>query len=39
MKRVVECQGARNLVMKRWRKNVIAQQFYFDGGSKTLKSQ
>jgi hypothetical protein len=39
MKRVVECIGANNLVTKRYRKNVTAQQFYYDSVSKTLRSQ
>jgi hypothetical protein len=39
MKRVVECIGANNLVLKRWRKNVTQQQFFFDGVSKTIRSQ
>jgi uncharacterized protein (UPF0248 family) len=39
MHRVIECVGANNIVLKRYYKNRIAQQFYFDGTSKTLKSQ
>jgi len=38
MKRVAECVGARNIVLKRYRVNVKAQQFYFDGKTKTIKS-
>jgi hypothetical protein len=36
--RVAECVGANNVVLKRWRKNVLGQQFYFDPKSKTLRS-
>lgn len=39
MQRVMECIGANNVVLKRWRKNVTAQQFYFDPTSKTVRSQ
>jgi hypothetical protein len=39
MKRVVECVGARNIVLKRYAKGRLAQQFYFDGPTKTIKSQ
>jgi len=39
MKRVAECIGANNIVLKKYRKNVTAQQFYFDGVSKTIRSQ
>ena len=39
MKRVAECHGANNLWLRRWRKNTIAQQFYFDEVSKTIRSQ
>jgi len=28
--RVAECHGANNVWLKRWRKNVAAQQWYFD---------
>mgnify|MGYP003960408773 CR=1 FL=1 len=38
MKRVVECIGANNLVLKRWRKNVAAQTFVFNGVDKTIHS-
>ena len=39
MKRVVECLGATHIRLRRWRKNVIAQQFFFDNVSKTVRSQ
>jgi hypothetical protein len=39
MQRVAEAVGANNVVLKRYAKGRIAQQFYFDGVSKTLKSQ
>jgi hypothetical protein len=39
MKRVVECVGANNIVLKRYYKNRIAQQYFFDGVSKTIRSQ
>jgi hypothetical protein len=38
MQRVIECHGANNVWLKRWRKNVAAQQWYFDEVSKTLKN-
>jgi hypothetical protein len=38
MKRVAECHGANNVWLKRWRKNVKAQQWYFDEVSKTVKN-
>jgi len=38
MKRVVECLGDSNLVLKRWRKNTPSQTFFFDGVSKTIRS-
>jgi len=38
MKRIAECVGANNVVLKRWRNNVRAQQWYFDGVSKTIKN-
>jgi len=38
MQRVAECHGANNVWLKRWRKNVAAQQWYFDEVSKTLKN-
>lgn len=38
LKRVAECVGANNVVLRRWRANVAAQQWYFDGTSKTVKS-
>jgi hypothetical protein len=37
-KRIAECHGANNVWLKRWRKNVAAQQWYFDEVSKTLKN-
>jgi hypothetical protein len=39
MQRVMECIGANNITLRRWRKNTKAQQFYFDPVSKTIKSQ
>jgi hypothetical protein len=38
MQRVLECHGANNVWLKRWRKNTLAQQWYFDEVSKTIKS-
>jgi hypothetical protein len=38
MKRVAECVGARNIVLKRYAVNRKAQQFYFDGATQTIKS-
>jgi hypothetical protein len=38
MKRVTEAIGANNVVLKRWRKNVAAQTYYFDCVSKTIRS-
>jgi hypothetical protein len=38
MKRVIEAINANNMVIKKYRKNVTAQQFYFDAVSKTIKS-
>lgn len=39
MQRVMEAVGANNVVIKQYYKNRIAQQFYFDPISKTVKSQ
>jgi hypothetical protein len=39
MKRVAELVSARNIVLKRYAKGRTAQQFFFDGVSKTIKSQ
>jgi hypothetical protein len=39
MKRVIECIGGGNVVIKRYTKGRVGQQFYFDGVSKTVKSQ
>jgi hypothetical protein len=36
--RVAESIGANNVTLKRWRNNVLAQQFYFDENSKTIRS-
>jgi hypothetical protein len=36
--RIAECHGANNVWLKRWRKNVAAQQWYFDEVSKTIKN-
>jgi hypothetical protein len=38
MKRVAECHGANNIDLRRWRKGAHGQQFYFDGVSKTIRS-
>jgi len=38
MQRVAECHGANNVWLKRWRRNVRAQQWYFDEVSKTIRS-
>jgi hypothetical protein len=38
LKRIAECHGANNVWLKRWRKNVAAQQWYFDGVTKTIKN-
>jgi hypothetical protein len=38
MQRIAECHGANNVWLKRWRRNVRAQQWYFDEVSKTLKN-
>jgi len=38
MQRIAECHGANNVWLKRWRKNVAAQQWYFDEVSKTVKN-
>jgi len=38
MQRVMECIGANNLVIKRWRNNVKAQHFSFDPVTKTIRS-
>jgi hypothetical protein len=35
--RVAECVGANNLMIKRWRKNALNQQFIFDEKSKTIR--
>jgi hypothetical protein len=39
MKRVIETIGHNNMVIKRYVKGRTAQQFYFDGVSKTVRSQ
>jgi len=38
MQRVAECHGANNVWIRRWRKNTLAQQWYFDEVSKTIKN-
>jgi hypothetical protein len=38
MRRIAECHGANNVWLKRWRKNVAAQQWFFDEVSKTIKN-
>jgi hypothetical protein len=39
MGRVVEAKGASNMDTRKWRKNVAAQQFFFDCKSNTIRSQ
>jgi hypothetical protein len=39
MNRVAEAVGASDVRLKRWVKGRVAQQFWFDGVSKTLRSQ
>jgi bacillopeptidase F (M6 metalloprotease family) len=39
MQRVAECHGANNVWLRRWRKNALGQQWYFDEVTKTIKSQ
>lgn len=39
MKRVAECHGANNVWLRRWRKNVTAQQYFFNCTDKTIRSQ
>jgi hypothetical protein len=39
MHRVAEAVGANNMAIKRYRKNVLGQQFFFDAVSKTVRSQ
>jgi hypothetical protein len=39
MNRVAEAVGASDVRLKRWVKGRSAQQFFFDGVSKTLRSQ
>jgi len=39
MQRVIESIGANNMVIKRFVKGRLGQQFYFDGVSKTIRSQ
>jgi hypothetical protein len=39
MQRVIEGIGANNMVIKRYVKGRVAQQFYFDQVSKTVRSQ
>jgi hypothetical protein len=36
--RVAECHGANNVWLKRWRKNVAAQQWFFNPTTKTLNN-
>jgi len=38
MKRVAEMVGANNIVLKRWVKGRLAQQFWFDQKTKTVHS-
>jgi hypothetical protein len=38
MKRVAEAVGANNVVIRRYVKGRAAQQFFFDGVSKTIRS-
>ena len=39
VRRVAECVGANNMVLKRYAKGRTAQQFYYDGVSRTIRSQ
>ena len=39
MQRVLQCHGANNVLMSRYVKNNLGQQFFFDEVSKTVKSQ
>jgi hypothetical protein len=39
MKRVAECVGANNMILRRYVKGRVAQQYYFDGVSRTIRSQ
>jgi len=39
MKRVIETIGANNMVIKRFAKGRMGQQFFYDGKSKTIRSQ
>jgi hypothetical protein len=39
MHRVAECVGANNMVLKRYSKGRLGQQFYYDGVSRTVRSQ
>jgi hypothetical protein len=39
MQRVIECVSAANAVLKKWASGRVAQTFYFDGISKTIKSK
>jgi len=39
MRRVIEAVGANNMVIKRYVKGRLGQQFYFDEASKTIRSQ
>jgi hypothetical protein len=36
--RHIECVGANNVMLKRWRANYRPQQWFFDGVSKTIKN-
>ena len=38
MRRVAQAQGANNISIMRWAKNRAAQQWFFDGKSKTIRS-
>jgi hypothetical protein len=38
LNKVAEMQGGTNVVLKRWRKNQKAQQFWFDNVSKTIRN-
>jgi len=39
LNKVAEMLGGTNVVHKRWRKNKLAQQWVFDGVSKTIRNQ
>jgi hypothetical protein len=38
-RRIVEAHGNHHITLRRWRKNQVVQQWWFDGVSKTVRSQ